>query len=144
MEGVTVSIEERFHTKYVKTMDGCWEWTGPTYGGYGRLAVGHAYERAHRVSYALAIGPIPDGLEIDHLCRNRACVNPDHLEAVEHRENVLRGEGPAARHAVQTECHRGHPFDAANTYMRPDHRGRECRACGRERVRQYDARKKDR
>jgi hypothetical protein len=78
--------------------------------------------------YELFIGPIPQGLTIDHLCRNRACVNPTHLETVDHRTNVLRGEGPPAREARATSCQRGHPKVAANRKIDADGKAR-CRVC---------------
>lgn len=118
---------------------GCWVWTGFLRNGYGRLKTGQGDETVavHRLSYELLVGPIPAGLEIDHLCRNRACVRPDHLEPVTSRENVLRGVSPIASFARQTHCKRGHPFDDNNTYL---WRGRtalsrHCRACRKERER---------
>lgn len=83
---------------------------------------------AHRAAYQYLRGPIPDGLQLDHLCWVRRCVNPAHLEVVTARVNTLRGENPAAQNARKTHCHRGHPFDEANTYWRPDG-GRDCKAC---------------
>lgn len=83
--------------------------------------------RAHRFAYELHKGPIPKGLEIDHLCRNTLCVNPNHLEAVTHRENVRRGTSPTARNAMKSECKRGHPLDEKNTYL--DGTGRKCKKC---------------
>ena len=104
----------------------CWIWPGaPTKtGGYGRATVGGCQQYAHRASYEFFVGPVPDGLEIDHLCKNRMCINPRHLEAVSHQENMRRG-----RFAQATHCKYGHPFDADNTYVYGT--GRYCRACNR-------------
>jgi hypothetical protein len=114
--------EERFWSK-VDRSGNCWLWLGYLMpNGYGkfRVAVG-VTALAHRAAYELANGTIPDGLEIDHLCRNRACVNPSHLEPVTHVENVRR--------AMKTHCLRGHGFTAENTLM--DRGRRVCRACRR-------------
>lgn len=122
---------------------GCLEWTASKVHGYGQMFVarGKSPALAHRVAYEEFVGPIPEGLQIDHLCRNRGCVNPYHLEPVTQRENLLRGEGFAGRQARQTHCKRGHEFTAENT-----HRGskgeRVCRACKIARNRAY-ARRKD-
>jgi len=91
----------------------------------------------------MLVGPIPAGLQLDHLCRNRACVRPDHLEPVRSRENTLRGFGPSAINARKTVCAHGHPFDEANTGRSPNGR-RFCRECGRIRARAYQARRRDR
>jgi hypothetical protein len=106
----------------------CWLWTAGLYNntGYGQFR----RRGAHRVAYEALIGPIPKGLEIDHLCRVRHCVNPAHMELVTKVENVMRGESPAARNARKAECHNGHVFTSENTYI--DKRGRRsCRECGR-------------
>lgn len=130
----------RFWAKVTKT-ETCWLWTAyKSNGGYGRIKISGRMVPAHRVAYELLVGPIPAGLEIDHLCRVRNCVNPDHLEPVTRAVNTLRGTSPSAQHAVKTHCDNGHPFDAANTYLRPTG-GRACRACGRATTHAYKARK---
>ncbi len=108
--------------------DGCWLWTGTTNGvGYGQLWVEGRRVYAHRFSYELLVGLIPAGLQLDHLCRVRHCVRPDHLEPVTRRENILRGEAPSARCAAKTHCPAGHEYSPENTYV---YRGaRQCRAC---------------
>ena len=96
--------------------------------GYGKISFQGKGDYAHRVSYILFVGPIPEGLEPDHKCRNRACINPDHLEAVTRRVNLLRGETLAAAMATKTYCDSGHAFTEANTYMWNSTRNcRECR-----------------
>jgi hypothetical protein len=102
--------------------------------GYGKFGMGHGgWDRAHRVAYSAFIGPIPDGLTIDHLCRNRACIEPTHLEAVSKRTNTLRGISPAAIHARKTACHNGHEFTEENTYIEIGNSARHCRQCRRDR-----------
>lgn len=146
---------ERFWAKVNKTST-CWLWTGCIQGnGYPRFRAGGRTVYAHRYSYVLHKGPIPAPLQLDHLCRTPACVNPDHLEAVTNRENTVRGGAPAKakttvhiaqRHAVawyrgKTVCAQGHPYDAANT--RYSVRGtRYCAQCGRDRARDYGRRKR--
>lgn len=90
-------------------------------------------KKAHRYAYEQMVGPIPNGLVLDHLCRNRWCCNPAHVEPVTQAENVLRGEGWAPRFKAQTHCHRGHEFTPENTHH--GKRGRSCRACGAIRAR---------
>lgn len=107
----------------------CWIWGGvPTWDGYGRFGKGD--DRAHRRAYELAIGPIPAGLVIDHLCEVRMCVNPAHLKATTQRENVLRSVRTMPNiNAAKTHCPEGHEYTAENTYRRPGKTGRECRTC---------------
>jgi hypothetical protein len=143
---VTIPLKDRLLARV--TVDhgtGCWLW--PTVNartGYGSVRVGGRTSRmalAHRVSYELHVGPIPEGRQLDHLCRNRACVNPAHLEPVTAQINVLRGEGLAAANAVKTHCVVGHPLTGANLYVCP--RGtRKCRACRAEASRRYAQRKR--
>ena len=124
---------------------GCWLWTG----ALNRLGYGVVHSRkrggkfAHRLAYQVWRGEIPAKFDIDHLCRVRCCINPDHLEAVTHQENVRRGnlsQVSAARAAKRTHCPQGHPYDAANT-GRTKEGARTCRACTRARHRDWKARK---
>lgn len=114
-------------------MDDCIVWWGAVQpDGYGVWpSSGGRYHRrrpyAHRVIYEETLGPIPAGLTLDHLCRNRTCVNPSHLEPVTNRENILRGESLSARRARQTECYRGHPLSGENLYSWGGRR--YCRKC---------------
>lgn len=111
--------------------NGCWLWTGSVvHNGYGQVAWNEATWRVHRLAYTILVGPIPEGLDLDHLCRVRRCCNPAHLEAVTRRENLLRGDTLMARQVAATHCPQGHPYDEANTYLS---RGRRyCRECKRE------------
>ncbi|PCK27861.1 hypothetical protein CHR55_10280 [Rhodococcus qingshengii] len=137
---------ERFYAKAKRLESGCWEWQGEILAnGYGRIAVRQKRELAHRWSYKHHVGPIPDGLVIDHECNNPACVNPDHLRPMTQQENVLRSEiDLAAINARKTECLRGHPFDSANTYINPSTGARNCRACRRVRIAAHNRRRAER
>lgn len=107
---------------------GCWLWIGnTTNAGYSRVWDGERINTGHRISYTVFRGPVADGLTIDHLCRVRSCVNPDHLEAVTHRENVLRGNTICAKNQKKTFCVQGHAFSPDNTYW--EGRKRHCRIC---------------
>lgn len=124
------SLEHLFWAKVDRSGE-CWLWTAYTMpNGYGTWR----QTLAHRVAYELSIGPIPDGLQLDHLCRVRNCVRPDHLEPVTCRENLLRGDTITARCVAATHCPHGHPYDEANTYRSPTNGSRSCRACSGSRV----------
>lgn len=122
---------ERFITKYV-VASGCHLWIGATdgEGRYGAFGVGRKVVRAHRWAWEQEHGPVPTGMDLDHLCRKTLCVNPAHLELVTHRENVLRGQSFAAINAAKTHCKRGHPFSPETTRRTTDG-GRQCLACAR-------------
>lgn len=116
----------------VRVVNGCWEWTGSTNGcGYGRLYANPPSRKstaAHRVMYEMVRGEIPNGLTLDHLCRNRLCINPQHLEPVTNRENVLRGIGISAHNKRKTHCCRGHELSGHNLIPNSND-GRDCRTC---------------
>lgn len=153
----TRSLLQRFIRKLsFDEVTGCWLWTGTIHGGTrkSRKSNGEGYgalydpkrgykRQAHCISYEIFVGPIPAGLELDHLCRNRHCVNPEHLEPITHLENVRRGighggilkkgkrkRGPGWRSLQKTHCPHGHPLSGENLYLRPDG-ARACRECCR-------------
>ena len=118
--------------EYCPELGPCWLWMLQLDSrGYGRFWDGTRRPFAHDFAYELLVGPVPDGLELDHLCRVPACVNPAHLEAVTHRVNVLRGVGFMAQQARKTHCKRGHLLAGDNIYDRGG-RKRDCRICRRE------------
>jgi hypothetical protein len=121
--------------EHVDASGDCWEWTGRRPGDYGTVWTGSGYLAAHRAVWMLLVGPIPDGLELDHLCKNTPCVNPDHLEPVSHRVNVRRSENFAGQNARKSRCKNGHEFTLENTYPQSD--GRGCRACRADACRRY-------
>lgn len=114
---------------------GCWLWTGAVdRRGYGAFWFRKRVQRAHRASYIIHRGEVPDGLDLDHLCRTPACVNPWHLEPVTHRENCRRGDAGrnlADRNRAKTHCPRGHEYSGANLYVTTEG-ARACRTCRRE------------
>lgn len=136
-ESMRLSVEQQLTAKLDRSggPDACWPWTGSLRSnGYGMLCSRGQQISSHRASYQTYIGPIPDGMALDHTCRNRACGNPMHLEPVTNKVNVLRGVGPTAQNAAKSHCVNGHLFDEQNT--RIDRGGkRACRTCQRERAR---------
>lgn len=131
--------------KYVEITDSCWLWRGPaiTPKGYARIRSAGRYVFVHRFSWRLANGPIPEGLTIDHLCRNRLCVNPAHLEPVTVRENLMRGNTHAAANIKKTHCPYDHPFSGANLYINPQGK-RFCRRCQNDAMKRYWRRTQER
>lgn len=135
---MTAEMKERIMRRCVLDGNGCWIWHGSTdRAGYGHIRVDGRTLYVHRVAYEWMVGPIPTGMQIDHLCRNRSCCNPQHLEPVTPAENASRtlpGERGQHRGAIErakTHCPRGHAYDEANTYRNA--KGyRWCRACRRE------------
>lgn len=118
----------------------CWLWRGPrSKTGYGSFWGDDGPQRVHVFAYELLVGPVPDGLELDHTCRNRQCVNPAHLEPVTHAENMARRAPFHPGHKV-THCPQGHEYTPEN--LIPNRRSRECKECGRERSREYRRRKR--
>jgi hypothetical protein len=123
-----MSMQERFCEKIEREPGDCWNWTAAMdTKGYGQFYDNGRKMGSHRYSYEMFVGPIPVGLDLDHLCRNRLCCNPAHLEAVSRRENLVRGNTIVAAKVRQTHCIHGHEFTEANVYL---WRGRRhCRTC---------------
>ncbi len=127
--------EARFFAM-VREDGACWTWTGNVDpGGYGTFWTGGGRAKAHRWSYEFFVADIPHGLQLDHLCRNRGCVNPWHLEPVTARVNTLRSEGITAAHARRTTCLHGHPLEQAGDR-------RVCRTCRRAADRRYKSKER--
>lgn len=130
------TFDERIDSQYSVDENGCWIWRNkPSGHGYSETTNNGKRIKLHRYMYERYKGEIPVGLVIDHLCRVRHCINPDHLEAVTNRENVLRGISISAKYARKTHCKHGHEFTKANT--RVYNGGRYCRACARESARRH-------
>jgi hypothetical protein len=108
----------------------CWPWLRYTQKGYGRTRFGGKSMQAHRVAWQLTNGPVPLGLVLDHLCRNRGCCNPAHLEPVTNEENLMRGDGLPARNSRLSLCRNGHPFDKIK-YRKDGRVERLCTICQR-------------
>lgn len=124
---------------------GCWLWMGSlNKAGYPCPYYEGRSVRAHRLAYEAFRGPIPTGCELDHTCRVKCCVNPAHLEAVSHRENVIRGNMPGAVVLRNNRCPRGHEFTAENTYVNPASGNRRCRTCQKNYIRGYERKRRAR
>lgn len=133
----------RFHKGYNVAESGCWEWVKcKDVNGYGMIGVGSRVNksfkvaRAHKWAYEMLVGLVPDGMELDHLCRNRHCVNPSHLEPVSHKENIRRGINLNRERFM---CVAGHPLSGDNLYLAPSGK-RQCKECQRRRSREYGKR----
>lgn len=126
MKPLRIDPRNRFESKiFPEPNSGCWLWTGYVKpDGYGRFSLRCRQIPAHRFSYTLYVGNIPNGLEIDHICKVRCCVNPNHLRLVTREENM-------AFRTQRSHCDNGHPFSEENTYLRPGTNGRQCRTCTR-------------
>lgn len=135
----TESRDRRFWKRINKT-NTCWLWMGShTVAGYGIVMRKGRIIYAHRVSYEMVNGPIPKGLEIDHMCNTPVCVNPAHLRAVTHRENIMRSN-PGGFNAAKKHCPKGHEYSPENTYV---YKGRRnCRACHRTYLKEYKRRQR--
>ncbi len=128
MNDLAARLRTQFEKHYEVQPDGCWLWTGKiSNAGYGTMNALGGYVLAHRLSYELFVGPIPDGLVVDHKCDNRPCVNFEHLKPVTYQENILRGKGVAAQNARKTHCPKNHPLSGGN--LRVCGGKRQCRTC---------------
>lgn len=131
-----MSVEQRLLSKVKNNPDtGCMEFMGSLYkNGYGQLWNGKRNEQTHRISYRLYVGEIPDGKEIDHLCRNRCCVNPNHLDLVSHQENIARSHTVMGENHRKTHCIRGYSLSVENLIITKQNT-RQCRICSNMRAR---------
>jgi hypothetical protein len=125
------ALLERLFSRTIRGPGGCWLWTGGKSDGYAMLRVQGRMVRLHRTVYEQLVGPVPSGLEIDHLCRVRCCLNPEHMEPVAKRVNILRGEGACAVHARKVTCVRGHPLSGENLEIEGG-KFRRCKQCRRD------------
>lgn len=135
-------IKQRILERVAHNEAGCWVWTrGKERFGYGKISIGYKTFMAHRVSYEQFVGPIPKGLQLDHVCHNPSCVNPSHLEPVTARENLMRSPTFQAKNAAKTHCPKNHPYHGENLFTRKDG-ARGCRICMRQNLRNSRAARK--
>jgi hypothetical protein len=128
MQGRTNTVQN-IVKRYTILSNGCWRWNGATARGYGRVRLKSSFEMAHRIFYKYFKGEIPQGLELHHKCEFKNCVNPEHLEAVTHRVNILSSDTPALRNILKTHCPFGHLYDVDNTYYGNKKGDRNCKLC---------------
>jgi hypothetical protein len=136
-KGARVPLTERLRNRIEHGPGDCWTWTGAKNPkGYGNIGVENRTRSVHRVAYETWVGPIPDGYDIDHICRNRSCINPAHLRPLTPFDNRERNQFTGVTHCVN-----GHPFDAENTHVstRDGRTVRSCRTCNRERMARWRA-----
>lgn len=142
LDHIPATVTEKLWQRFERSESGCWEWIGVVAAdGYGHYKTNGRPHQAHRVVYEFLVGPIPEGLQLDHLCRNRKCVNPAHLEPVTAKENTRRADVVFGIRSAATHCKHGHPFDAENTKW-VDGR-RTCRACRRRISAEANARRRE-
>jgi hypothetical protein len=136
---LNLTAQQRIARSIVVDDNGCWIWQRAiNRDGYGRIRVDKRAWLVHRLAYTLSVGAIPNGLDLDHLCRVRACCNPSHVQPVDRKTNVLRGEHPNVVLHHVGQCKHGHVIDTDNAYVRPDGR-LKCAECTRAAVRQRRA-----
>jgi len=135
------TLRERLFSQLIIDPSGCLLWTGGTRRGYGRIKINGRSYQVHRIVYEMFAGPVPEGLDLDHLCRVRHCAAPSHLEAVTPRVNNMRSTSPSAINITKTHCAKGHEFDLINTSFTPSGR-RACRICMRGFSAKHRARKR--
>lgn len=136
-------IVRLLHRIQIDQATGCWNWMGGNNGrGYGVIGLNHRSWYVHRISHLLFIGPIPDGFEVDHLCKNRGCCNPFHLEAVPQSVNNARSASCCALNALKTHCKRGHLLDGENLYRTAA--GRSCKRCHKIKTKEWKKNNRDR
>ncbi len=123
-----IDVMDRLRARSSVSQSGCHIWLGAKVYGYGQISVNRKTRRVHRVAYEILVGPIPEGMQIDHKCKTRACWNPNHLQVVTARENTLLSDAPSAWNLAKTHCHKGHPFAGDNLGLREDGT-RYCRTC---------------